>query len=270
MVKKIYFAWDGNQLLSDNSNEKGFGEFIYRPDTFVPFAIIKKDIGYYETDSIGLPHEIINIKGELLWSVIMKPSGKRIENDNILENNIHLQGQYYDNELELSYNRYRYFCLETGRFISQDPLGLNAGLDLYLYAPNIWSWIDPLGLSCGNASSSLPSLKGKSETQIRKTLSDNGFTQTRVSNSPARNETWRHMDGSEVRIHPYGNQKTSNSFRSANNAHVHKQDPLGNQLTDRGIVSSDASQTHIGIRNPQNLPTIRQRPHGHPYGPLLQ
>lgn len=31
-----------------------------------------------------------------------------------------------------------------GAFISQDPIGVNP----YKYAPNLWSWIDPLGLSC--------------------------------------------------------------------------------------------------------------------------
>jgi hypothetical protein len=31
-------------------------------------------------------------------------------------------------------------------FTSQDPLGLSAGENLYAYAPNVWQWIDPLGL----------------------------------------------------------------------------------------------------------------------------
>ena len=38
-----------------------------------------------------------------------------------------------------------------GRFTTQDPIGLQGGLNLYQYAPNPLGWIDPLGLSCGNA-----------------------------------------------------------------------------------------------------------------------
>jgi len=32
----------------------------------------------------------------------------------------------------------------------RDPIGLAGGLNLYQYAPNPLSWIDPLGLSCGH------------------------------------------------------------------------------------------------------------------------
>ena len=58
------------------------------------------------------------------------------------------QGQYYDFETKLAYNRFRYYSPETGAYISQDPIGLAGGnptLYGYVFDPN--SWIDPLGLS---------------------------------------------------------------------------------------------------------------------------
>ena len=64
---------------------------------------------------------------------------------------------------------------------------------------------------------------------IRQTLGEAGFTRTKVSNSAARNETWNHADGSEVRIHPYGNEAQA-PYKTANNAHVHKVDAAGNNL----------------------------------------
>jgi RHS repeat-associated protein len=57
-----------------------------------------------------------------------------------------MQGQYYDPEIDLCYNRYRYFDPQICSFISQDPLGLAAGENIYAYAPNVWGWVDPLGL----------------------------------------------------------------------------------------------------------------------------
>ncbi|MEC9573319.1 RHS repeat-associated core domain-containing protein, partial [Escherichia marmotae] len=46
------------------------------------------------------------------------------------------------------YNLHRYYDPDVGRFIVTDPIGLAGGINLYAYAPNPISWIDPLGLSC--------------------------------------------------------------------------------------------------------------------------
>ena len=55
-------------------------------------------------------------------------------------------GQYADGETGLHYNLFRYHDPQVGRFIVQDPIGLNGGWNLYQYAPNPLGWIDPLGL----------------------------------------------------------------------------------------------------------------------------
>ena len=59
---------------------------------------------------------------------------------------IRFQGQYFDVETGLHYNRFRYYDPAIGRFINQDPLGLEGGHNLYSYVPNPNNWIDPLGL----------------------------------------------------------------------------------------------------------------------------
>ncbi|EFB2829528.1 hypothetical protein FHD45_22790, partial [Escherichia coli] len=45
------------------------------------------------------------------------------------------------------YHRFRYYDCETWQYRCVDPIGLRGGLNLYAYAPNPLSWIDPLGLS---------------------------------------------------------------------------------------------------------------------------
>ncbi|WP_330163158.1 RHS repeat-associated core domain-containing protein, partial [Yersinia pseudotuberculosis] len=57
------------------------------------------------------------------------------------------QGQYYDTESGLHYNRYRYYDPACGVFISQDPIGLKGGLNPYQFAVNTLAWVDPLGLT---------------------------------------------------------------------------------------------------------------------------
>ena len=59
---------------------------------------------------------------------------------------IRFQGQYFDVETGLHYNRFRYYDPAIGRFIRQDPIGLAGGKNLYQYAPNPIEWIDPSGL----------------------------------------------------------------------------------------------------------------------------
>jgi RHS repeat-associated protein len=60
--------------------------------------------------------------------------------------NLRFQGQYFDEETGLHYNRFRYYDPDTGRFVGQDPIGLEGGENAYQYASNPISWIDTLGL----------------------------------------------------------------------------------------------------------------------------
>ena len=46
------------------------------------------------------------------------------------------QGQYYDVETKLAYNRYRYYSPETGAYISQDPIRLNGN------NPNLYAYVE--------------------------------------------------------------------------------------------------------------------------------
>ncbi len=88
-------------------------------------------------------------EGDVKWSVKYDAYGKVTKYyTREIDNPIRFQGQYEDEEIEFYYNRYRYYNPHTGSFISQDPLRLGAGLNYYQYAPNVWSWFDPLGLSC--------------------------------------------------------------------------------------------------------------------------
>jgi len=57
------------------------------------------------------------------------------------------QGQYYDFETNLAYNRFRYYSPETGAYISQDPIGLAGGNPtIYGYVKDSNWWVDRFGL----------------------------------------------------------------------------------------------------------------------------
>nr|WP_256380913.1 RHS repeat-associated core domain-containing protein [Flavobacterium covae] len=75
------------------------------------------------------------------------------------------QGQYYDHDIELAYNRFRYYNPETGTYISQDPIGL-AGNNptFYGYVVDNNTHFDPFGLmpmpSNGWSYNNMPKIDG--------------------------------------------------------------------------------------------------------------
>ena len=108
------------------------------------------ELVYYQLDHLGTPIAAHNAKGEAVWTAEYEAWG-RIRNETVSDDpkvNIpfRFQGQYYDEESGLHYNRFRYYDPQIGRFISQDPIGFAGSDNFYEYAPNPIVWVDPWGL----------------------------------------------------------------------------------------------------------------------------
>ncbi|WP_301336277.1 RHS repeat-associated core domain-containing protein, partial [Pseudomonas fluorescens] len=67
--------------------------------------------------------------------------------DDYLNQPLRFQGQYFDGESGLHYNRHRYYDPRLGRYLTPDPIKLAGGLNQYQYVPNPTGWVDPLGLN---------------------------------------------------------------------------------------------------------------------------
>ena len=126
------------------------------------------DVYYFHTDQAGLPQELTNAQGQLVWQANYKTWGstvseewevKSLANQPVhtldqgdipkaeeeKQQNLRFQGQYLDRETGLHYNTFRYYDADIGRFICPDPIGLEGGINLGNYSPNPLSWIDPWG-----------------------------------------------------------------------------------------------------------------------------
>ena len=111
---------------------------------------MRPELVYYQLDHLGTPITAHNAKGEAVWKVEYEAWGRirqeTVSDDPKVNIPFRFQGQYYDEESGLHYNRFRYYDPEIGRFVSQDPIWLKGGGNLYAYVVNPTLWIDPLGL----------------------------------------------------------------------------------------------------------------------------
>ncbi|WP_269777254.1 RHS repeat domain-containing protein [Motilimonas pumila] len=103
---------------------------------------------YYQLDHLGTPQEITDALGHTVWSVQYRAYGNVLKQEvEEIHSPLRFQGQYYDVETGLHYNRHRYYNPNTAAFLTLDPIGLAGGLNNYQYVPNPTGWIDPLGLA---------------------------------------------------------------------------------------------------------------------------
>ena len=119
---------------------------------------------YFYCDQIGIPSEVTDKDGNLLWFGDYYGWGK-LKSETKTSGTAHqpfrLQNQYCDRETGLHYNFFRYYKPEAGlhynlmryyepeagRFVNQDPIGLIGGENLYAFELNTKAWVDPLGLA---------------------------------------------------------------------------------------------------------------------------
>ena len=123
--------------------------WLFDEDSFVPMAMIKEGRSYsILTDQLGTPTEAYDTEGNEVWSRVLDMDGNVIgETGNKGMVPFLFQGQYYDCETGLAYNRFRYYSPKMGMYVSQDLIGLGGGiLNLYGYVDDTNAWIDVFGL----------------------------------------------------------------------------------------------------------------------------
>lgn len=122
----------------------------FPPATKEPTRYVTQ-IYHYHVDPNGCPTRLTDTAGTIVWSASYAAWGE-ITQQHIaqIENPLRFQGQYFDAESGLLYTRHRYYDPSTGQFAAIDPIGLQGGVNLFAYAPNPFSWCDPLGLAKRN------------------------------------------------------------------------------------------------------------------------
>nr|WP_283120765.1 RHS repeat-associated core domain-containing protein [Neisseria sp. HMSC067G11] len=154
------FVWDGSHLLQEVHPDGRYTYLYTDPDSYEPLAQVcnwtnedgesKQQTHYFHCDQIGIPREMTDKDGNLLWFGNYTGWGRLKEETKVTYNAyqpFRLQNQYADRETGLHYNFFRYYEPDAGRFVNQDPIGLAGGSNLYWALQNSQMWADPLGLS---------------------------------------------------------------------------------------------------------------------------
>ncbi|WP_370577481.1 RHS repeat-associated core domain-containing protein [Snodgrassella alvi] len=145
-------------MIQESSADKRQSLYLYTDEgSYELLARIDRNgnqeqhIYYFHTDLNGLPEELTDEAGEIVWECSYQLWGKPIQEiaHTEIQQNLRYQGQYLDRETGLHYNTFRYYDPDIGRFTQPDPIGLLGGYNLYQYAPNPLMWVDPLGWYAG-------------------------------------------------------------------------------------------------------------------------
>jgi RHS repeat-associated protein len=137
--QEIYFAYNNTGLAAELNAQgqvvRSYGYSPYSAFTSDPLFLRQEGQYYfYVTDHRGSPVTLVTPLGEEVWSAQYDELGKASVLKNIVGNPLRNPGQYEDVETGLYYNFRRYYDPETARYITADPLGLDGGINRYLYA----------------------------------------------------------------------------------------------------------------------------------------
>nr|WP_264477828.1 RHS repeat-associated core domain-containing protein [Halomonas malpeensis] len=150
-----HYGWDGDRIVREES-ENQRSTIVYEPGSFVPMLRIDdtqqgQQLSAFVTDAIGTPMQLVAASGDIQWQG--QPDDWAAVKDvrGSARQPIRFQGQWQDEESGLYYNRHRYYDPQQGRYVSQDPIGLLGGTNLYGYVANPAEMVDPLGLNAWEA-----------------------------------------------------------------------------------------------------------------------
>jgi RHS repeat-associated protein len=140
--------YDGDHLFLElDGNGALIAEYAYYPGLDRPHSVLRGSNSYYFTfDATG------NVKGLLDGSTLVaqyqySPFGSVVSSSGPSLAPFRFKGSEYDEETGLYYVRARYYDPALTRFVSEDPLGIAAGVNPYLFGANDpINHSDPFGL----------------------------------------------------------------------------------------------------------------------------
>jgi RHS repeat-associated protein len=142
----VKYVWAMGHVLFDIEGAT-VTEYAYWPGTDRLHSMYRNGkFYYYLTDHLGSVLGVADAWANLLNRYEYDPWGEMVSESETVANRFGYAGRELD-ATGFFYLRNRYYDSETGRFLSEDPLGLAGGLNPYTYAANSpVTFRDPFGL----------------------------------------------------------------------------------------------------------------------------
>jgi RHS repeat-associated protein len=142
--REIRYFWEGTSLLAE---EQGGARREYVFNDYTPLAEVSGGACFfYHADVRGTPRAVTDEHGAVVWGGRCQPWGNLESRRGAFPQPFALPGQYVDAETGLHYNTCRYYDPRDARFLTQDPIGLSGGKNLYQFTTDPLHARDPLGL----------------------------------------------------------------------------------------------------------------------------
>jgi RHS repeat-associated protein len=134
----IVFVYDGDNLIETvNATGNEVARFTQGLSIDESLAMQRgTTTDYYEADGLGSITSLSNSVGTIANTYTYDSFGNTTNSTGSVANFFRYAAREFDTETNLYYYRARYFDPGTGRFLSEDPIGLNGGINLYRYSFN--------------------------------------------------------------------------------------------------------------------------------------
>jgi RHS repeat-associated protein len=143
------YVYDGdNAVETVNATGGVVARYTEGQNIDEPLAmLLSGTASYYESDALGTITSLSSSAGALAQTYTYDTFGNTTNSSGSLTNFFRYTGREFDTETGLYYDRARYLDPTTGRFVNEDPLAFNAGLNFYDYVNgDPTNLADPTGL----------------------------------------------------------------------------------------------------------------------------